>query len=358
MSYDLSVWSIEPCADAASHRCEGKGWALNVSPSEPVLEEDVDEGVFSLLPGIGYLTVLNLEGARTSTGESALARAAKAIATAARGIIHDPQDDSATLPSGVKRWVPPPREEQVSQLAMSWWMEHALLDRAALDRLFAVLETYLPEAMPRRYGEYEPPAHVLAKTGRDHLLDFLVEHDARVVMYPQAPVADVFIHTDREAGWLVHAGRRAFRCHQFKVTIDQRALAQAGWATALIRAWRAISLELQPFYGDVRTTGGHIVSQNGRWGSNASTESHPIGAWWFAGLPPRLGHAAVFGRAYERAWPQLAKHGEREGDLRFCSSDDWHTDADVADTLGGVPVHHQLDPKGTQYPAAFPFPDT
>ena len=50
-------------------------------------------------------TVLNLEGVRTPTGETALARAAKAIATAARGIIHDPQADSATLPSGVKRWV-------------------------------------------------------------------------------------------------------------------------------------------------------------------------------------------------------------------------------------------------------------
>lgn len=358
MSYDLNVWSIGPCADAATHRGEGKGWVLNVSPSEPVMEEDIDAGVFSLLPGIGYLTVLNLEGVRTPTGETALARAAKAIATAARGIIHDPQADSATLPSGVKRWVTPPPEERVARLEMSWWMEHALLDRSALARLFAVLETHLPEAMPRRYGEYEPPAHVLAQTGRDHLLDFLVEHGAEIVMYPQAPIAGVHLHTDRRSGWLVHAGRRAFRCHQFKVTADQRALAQPGWATALMRAWRAISLELQPFYGDVRTTSGHVVSRNGRWWSDASTESHPIRAWWFAGLPPRLGHAAVFGDVYTRAWPQLAEHGEREGDLQFCSTDDWRTALDVADALGGVPAGHQLDPKGTQYPAAFPFPDT
>lgn len=356
MSYDLTVWSIEPCADAAAHGREGKGWVLNISPSEPVMAEDVDEGVFPLLPGIRYMTVLNLEGKRTRTGEAALARAARAIASAGHGVIHDPQQDRATLPNGVKRWLPPPRDEQVPQLELSWWTEHALLDRAALDRLFAVLETHLPEAMPRRYGEYEPPVHVLAKTGRAHLLDFLVEHDSQIVMYPHAPIAGVYLHTDRQAGWLVHAGQRRFRCHRFTLKVDRRALDQPGWATALTRAWRAISAELRPFYGDVRTTRGHILSQNGRWWSNASTEAHPIRAWWFAGLPPRLGHAAVFGSAYARAWPQLAKHGERAGDLWFLSTDAWRADADVADALGGVPARLQLDPDGVRYPTAFPFP--
>jgi hypothetical protein len=362
MSYDLRIWSIEPCVDVERHRRAGKGWLIDVGASDPVMTEDIDDDVLPLLPGVRYLTHLHLEGERTRPALAALHRAARALATASKGAIEDPQDDSVTLPSGLKRWLPPTRgTAPVALLELSWWLDRSLLDRRVLDRVLDVVERHLPEAMPRRYGPYEPPAHVLAQTGRAHLLDFLVASESTgPVLYPHPPVAHVSLTTHRAPCWIDHGARRTFRCHRFTIAIERAVLDLPGWPTGLDRAWRALSAELRPFYGDVRTTHGHVRSKNGRWWTTGSTEAHPIRAWWFGGVPARMGHAAVVGEPYLGAWPELEGHGERVGGLRFLSTPDWRLAIDIADAVGGVPDRHRLDESASypeRYPPAFPFPD-
>ncbi|MGC2029045.1 MAG: hypothetical protein WA642_03430 [Steroidobacteraceae bacterium] len=66
-----------------------------------VLPEDVPETVARTLPGIAYLTELNLSPIDApETARKFLSRSAAAIAKTMHGVILDPQADQVTLPLG------------------------------------------------------------------------------------------------------------------------------------------------------------------------------------------------------------------------------------------------------------------
>jgi hypothetical protein len=387
MSYDISIWCVEPFVEPSllpdanswvvrdGHwSVEGRGWILNLGPSDVVLPEDIPEEVAPVLPGIQHVVHLTLEPIHASeTGFKILRKTAKAIAKAARGAVLDPQADSVELPPGTKRYVQAKRERQVRVpiLEMSWWFEHAsLLDRANLQCLLDTFGTYIPEALPRRYGLYEPPQHELEKQGRDHLLSFLAKHlTESVVWYAKAPVAYVFINIRPESGWQRLGAKNEYRCNRLSLEIDAAALQQPGWQTALLRAWRAISTQLNPFYGDVRTLQGYFRSGRG-FSSDGASEPHPTKSWWWKGIPPRLGHAVVVGEAYSKLWPQFRASSEVDRGLQFVATPDWRTDEDATTLVGEVPkqlamefMPHQASAPGggrwtaypDAYPAIFPF---
>jgi hypothetical protein len=387
MSYDISVWCLEPFRDPSalpnagswtvreSHwSIEGKGWILNSGPSDIVLPEDIPEDVVPVLPGIQHVVHLTLEPIDApEAGFKALRKAAKTIAKASRGVVLDPQAGSVELPGGVNRYVPPKREKEsrVAILEMSWWFEHAsLLERAELENFLETLSTYLPEAMPRRYGLYEPPQHELEKTGRDHLLSFLTDHlTESVVWYATAPVAYVFISIGPDSGWQRVGAKTEFRCNRISIELDTAALDQPGWQTGLLRAWRALSKRLNPFYGDVRTLQGYFRSGTG-FSSDGASEPEPTKSWWWKGIPQRLGHAVVLGEPYSQLWPEFCASAEVDGGLHFAATTDWRTDEDVTRIVGEVPgqlaiefMPHQANAPGGGrwtvypeiYPAIFPF---
>jgi len=374
VSYDLRVWCVNaPEPSAVDAVTEGKGWIVNVAAST-CLAEDVPEEVSEKLPGIQHLVEVTLEPIHApKVGKTAAWKAARAIAKAARGVIEDPQEDAIELPSGVKRYTPAKRESgaRVAVVGMSWWFDHSrLFEPGAIESFLDVLQRALPEAMPRRYGLYEPPQHELAATGREHLVGFLREHLTEgVVWYAHRPVLHVFMNVVRAPGWSPFGGKPTFRCNRISIEIDAAVLDQPGWEEGLRRAWHAISHELCPFFGDVRTLHGHIARGRSFW-SDGETECHPVRSWFWRGIPLRLGHAAVVGEPYVAAWPELVSHAQLADGLAYVSTADWRSDADATDLLGGVPARlaigfmprkktlpggGRMDEWYEQYPPLFPF---
>ena len=190
MSYDLQVWSVratdlsdvlpEPekwTTQAGSWVHERRAWQLNVARSVNVLPEDLPEEVARSLPGIAYLTELNLSPIDAAeVALKFLSRAGAAIAKATHGVIFDPQSDQVTLPSGIKRFAAAGASENASVVSLSWWFVEGPIVRGEFDSLIDVLEAELPEGLPKRYGSFEPPQHVYAETGREHLIQFLTEN--------------------------------------------------------------------------------------------------------------------------------------------------------------------------------------
>ena len=371
MSYDLRVWCVHrpepPSGDVAA---AGRGWQVMVDTSA-CLAEDVPDAVGEQLPGIQHLVEIGLEPIHApKAGLTAAWKIARAIAASAHGVIEDPQEDALELPSKVKRFAPVRHDakERVALLELSWWFDHErLFEPGAVERFLDVLQRVLPEAMPRRYGRHEPPAHQLAATGRDHFVELLTAHlDETVVWYAHRPVLGVSKAIAHPPGWITFAGKPTFRCNRIAITVEATALEQPGWQVALQRAWRAISHELRPFFGDVRTLRGHLGG--GRY-SDGETEDHPIKSWWWHGVPTRLGHAAVIGAPYLAVWPQVAAGAALDDGLAFVSTSDWRSDGDAADLVGGVPPGLAvgfMPYKGTRYggtttihyedyPTVFPF---
>jgi hypothetical protein len=374
MSYDLQVWSVQPpglpaclpdavrwlqAGDAWSYR--RRAWQVVLNPPDRALPEDVPDAVAAALPGIAWLTELNLEpiGA-PEPGHKLLARAGLGIAKAAHGVVLDPQQDTVATPTGVKRWVSPGADEQAAVIALTWWcVEGPLARGTGFGELLEVLAATLPEALPRRYGLYEPPQHTYAETGRAHLLEFLDEHARGIgtVLYPHPPFASLSLEVPEEIG----GSPKGFRSGRMEIQMDVAALRQPGWPAALSRAWRLVGRAVRPFYGDVRTLRGFRRSR-GRYWFGGGTEQHPVCSWWWAGLPQGPVHAAVIGEPYLSLWPAFANAAECEDGLAFVTTDDWLSEEDAFRLTGPAPAgagqiasEARGRPSAREYPPVWPF---
>ena len=380
MSYDLTIWTVNPFdgtptlpdadgwtpANGGWSRT-GKGWLVNVGSSQAVLPEDIPPNVNAALPGLRFLTELSLEPIDApKAGLALLRKVAGAIARQARGVVFDPQEDTIEMSPGVKRFAAAPREQRTALLSFSWWFAHdTLTRREGIDRLLHTLETEVPETLPRRYGDHEPPQFEYEKTGRDHFLGYLEQNaEQLVVWYPRRPVVDVHRSVRSPAQWQRLGKGDQYRCQCLNIDVERCALTQPGWPTALRRLWRRVSGELLPFYGEVRALRGYR-SSGARVGVDGDTERNPTRSWWWKGIPSRVGHALVIGPPYVELWPEVFERGSRDGSLRFVETADWASDEDAADLVGGVPsrlasVDQPMIAPFTWpepvYPPVFPFP--
>lgn len=343
MSYDLQVWSVRPFnADAfpdpemwhkgtAAWTHARKSWQIVVSAPDHVEPEDIPEEINKLLPGIEWLTSLNLEGRATSEAFRLARSAAADIARSSYGAVLDQQDGSIRLPSGIKRLMSRRSKEAFDGVAMSWWfLDSPIETRGGREQLVTLFERVLPELLPKRYGGHEPPQHLYAQTGKEHFLTFLDENlHLIVVWYPHRPVVSVFLHLARPAG----AHKLGFRTNRLEIVVEKDALAEPGWSTSLKRLWKETSILIRPIYGDVRILRGF------KWmGATISGgQEHPIKSWWWAGIPEKLGNAVVLGDVYQKLWPALVAASQTSDGLVFSSLDDWSTEGDLSDKVGKPP---------------------
>ncbi len=382
MSYDLQLWTSvsvarEALPDAPSWEVQadtwvwrGKGWQIVVHPNQAVEPDDVPDQVMPLLPGIARLTALHLEpGSAPQKAHSLLARAAKALCRPG-GVLVDPQTDEVSTASGGRKYLAPAdREDTFSILLLSWWFtESPLQERPGVGALLDLMSRLLPEALPRRYGLYEPPQYKYEDQGHDHFVQLIeAERGGMVVWYPKRPVRGVDFQCDRN--WGEH--RLGFRSNHFAISIEADALADPGWHLAIRRFWRAASELIRPFYGDVRTMSGYSGRGSTLW-TRRETQRHPIKSWWWKGIPSCLGHAVVLGSPYIGLWPAFSTVAEQAAGLAFLTADQWTPATDVTARVGGVPqemMQPQFAPvSGTweeveranelerrTYPIVFPF---
>jgi hypothetical protein len=340
----------------------GAGWQIVINASDKVLPEDVEEEVSALVPGIAYLTELNLEGKRTIQALKLLQSTAKEIAKHAHGVVVDPQSDRVTTPAGVTRFIPPKKEKTFSIVTMSWWFLNGVMLKSAGRRSFlSLLERLLPEALPKRYGAYEPPQYLFAKTGMNHLERFMARHlDDAMAWYPNRPVTGVRVSCPRPLG----GGEDGFRTHLVEVEVESAVLAQPGWAEHLRLFWRQMTFLLRPIYGDVRTEGGYSYSGGTVYQDIkvALQEQYPFTtrSWFWRGAPRKLGHAVVLGKEYLRLWPGFVRKATMENGFAFASASTWSDKTDLSKIIGPAPKAITLLPgEGTgpkqKYPPVWPF---
>ncbi len=286
-----------------------------------MLREDTPLDVASTLPGIRYFTELNLQPFDASnTAKKTLFKIASAVAKASHGLVYDPQTDELITPRGVKRFIPQARDERFSIIELGFWfLNGQIFTRDGIEGFLHLCETLLPEALPRRYGLYEPPQYVLADHGREHLLTFLYENlDDSPVLYTTRPVLGLGFSCTKERfhPW------NGFRSNRVSIAIEVSVIQQPGWQEQLGHFWATGCRNLSPFYSDVRTLKGY-VRMGGTYGVDHKSEEHPIRSCFWRGVPSELGHAIAIGEPYIDLWPQASMEGERHGDLTVLNTGRW-----------------------------------
>lgn len=353
MSWDLKIWSIHKAKfpeslsgekhwdlESGNAYLRKNEWQIVVNNSLKVEDEDINNEVLPLLPGISYLTELNLEPiSAPESGKNLLLKIAKSIAKDVVGIIEDPQTNNLIAPSGIKRFIPPKRErdERFSILEMTWWFgDNPLAHKEIIYNVINYFESRLPEALPKRYGGYEPPQHKYIETGNEHLKKYLVDHMyENVVWYPTKPVVGVHLSLVKEWGFFDRRGKKHFGANNFSIEIDASVLNQAGWKELLEKIFKDISLILNPFYGEARILRNKIYG-GGTYFVDEKSEESPITGMW-TGIPQKLGKAIVVGEPYLIYLPKLKQKGKMMGNFCFLSTDDWSSERSVNNIIGNVP---------------------
>jgi hypothetical protein len=367
MSYHLQIWSVHPADRLALKGSEqwddapigwtrsSKGWQITVSRSDRVVPEDIPDDVAPMLPGIQFLTGVNLEG--SSTARRIALSVATALARNCHGVLIDQEKGTAKMPSGVTRLLPPGGQPEIfSTITFSWWfLDSPFLTRPGRDRFLRMLARDFSECLPRRYGPHAPPQYTYTDENRSHFLDVLEEcpPGTSIRWYARWPVVHVYLGLPESTG----GTPKGFRSNYLTIEVETAVLGQPGWNNQLRRFWIDASRLIRPFYGDIRILGGR-VRRGTRYCATGDTEQHPISAWWWRGIPTPLGMAVVLGAEYQELWPQMVARARVDDGLAFVTTESWKSEGDLADTM---PVPEELaakpQPMGTPkaYPIVWPF---
>lgn len=357
-----------------SYLFEAKNWQIAMSTSG-VEDEDIPDEIMARLIGIKYLTTITLEPiSAPKAAHVILRKICKSISKNAIGIIEDQQIDSLILPPGAKKYTAPVREksDRFTLLEFSWWFENDLMrTREGLAHFLHLLERYLPEALPRRYGLYEPPSFKYVEMGSAHFIEQCLEQIDRggLVCYPTRPVTGLHFAINAKSGFVNIGGQRRYKSSCIRISLDAAVLDLPDWRNRIIKVWEELSLAIQPFFGDVRLLKNFIYAKNTFY-VDRQTENHPIKSWWWKGLPDQLGQAFVIGNPYVDLWPDIKSRGLRRGSLYFLSTKDWRDMEDASGIIGKTPeslveisndertpYQSPLSQRAYQYPSQFPFID-
>src|ERR1700752_2420481 len=177
MSYDLEVFAPQ-CADDAQFRdlvvqrgqlsvdtatissvtvVRGarRRYSFTVDGPDRVEPEDVPTDVVNVVLGTRFLYSITLAGAAPSEIPHAV-RFARRLAQVLDGAVIDQQTDEVWSRSHSRTIQKPQKESRVATVNVNWSCGREELDPDAARLFVATAEQLLPEALARRFGEYEP----------------------------------------------------------------------------------------------------------------------------------------------------------------------------------------------------------
>ena len=279
--------------------------AFTVDGPHHVEAEDLPELLAATVLSPRYLVEISCPAAATS-GDRALAKKiAKQLAVDLRGAVYDPQPDALVWPKKRRRdYAAPSGKQRIRLVTLVWYVRHGQAELVV--DLLRSLRAACPEALPRRYGDYEPLQHRMTPDDDAHFVAFwrkLEARETRKMFFwkAQSPCfgGGASFPDQREnypSGQPVGIPG-ATRCTRIDMDFDGRALhGDARWSSAVANLLRAVAKRLGAFYaaGYVRRD---VIAKRSLWFDD-ETETLAIPFSDFTGLPAKPTWLAWFGPCY------------------------------------------------------------
>jgi hypothetical protein len=235
------------------------------------------------------------------------------------GAAFDPQEDALVWPIGRPKRVASRRAEEVTSLVTLEWFLPTSGWRRAPETLLRVIRRHCPEALPTRFGRWEPLQHRFDPADPDAFVNFVLDEDDGDGFWfasrPSfggswaAPHADRFVRPEDERLRIARVG----------VDFDGGVLEKdPRWREAVVDLFAAGAVELGAFFGAAQLEPGWTVTANNRLVSTMETMMHRgehilRGRLW-QGLPPVPVWLSWFGRRYrELVAPHLTDEALASG---------------------------------------------
>ncbi|MDQ0896055.1 hypothetical protein [Agromyces ramosus] len=322
MSYDLAVYaarasSVEELRDLVAQgsglqvdeatvrtltivRGVRRRYSFTVDGPDAVDFEDIPAEVAAAVLGVRWLYSISVEGTTESEVLHAV-RFARRLAQALNGAVVDQQTDEVWSRSQSRKVQKPQRESRVSTVDVAWYCLREDLATDAAVLFVDAARRFLPEALPRRFGEYEPFQGKLVEAGLDGFTKAWADATSMLFTAGSGPCI----------GGHLSAGPSAQfpdRFWSISLTFHAEPIREVGWQEALRALFVTLADELPAFYASAEVTEGHIWTGRSLW-SDSETEwgISPVryrDGW--TGLPPKPTWWTWLGRPfmeYHSAFP-------------------------------------------------------
>jgi hypothetical protein len=305
---------------------QGRDWVAFAFDPSPMSWEDAPPAAVALRAGIAWHVEVAVEG--SDKGLSKVMRAIRAIAKAGSGVIAD--EDNVWVPGSSRRsrWSAPisPLTSETEWLTIAWWtIDPATRTKDGAAAFADTLWRLLPEAMPVRWGEFEPFQFSLETDGQSGLARFMYSHrDDFLATKVRPPFAELNVHGPGPRSY-PHPQPHAMRI--ISIEAGGSVLRHAGWGRQLAIAFSALSLVVHPFYAEARLDP-RVIWHHGQ---RRMADVPPTSTYYWYGFPRTPPMAMVVGPPYTSYWYDGG--GTSITDMMLYSSDSWPDPPS-----GGVPV--------------------
>jgi hypothetical protein len=300
VSYDINIWSRKRI-EIDQEEIVIDEYMLTVDKSVVVENEDIPIDVMLSLSEIKYLTSFYLQPfTNDKTVIDKVTRYVKKLAKEFDGVVENPQlKNGVLLVNKRKTFTRATRDAE--KVSICWYMDCQQSLSNQLADFIELLEKYFPQALPRRYGSFEPPQFKYSETGKEHLIRFLNDEHSPVI-YCTKPItyiflSDAYIENQRFA-------REDYRCNKIEIELLKEAYLEPNWQFAIKRLFKEVGRLFKPFYAEI-----------------IDEEESLVCSWWWKGIPEKKGNPIIIGEPYSTLLGKLPKENELETGLYYFESD-------------------------------------
>lgn len=312
MSYDLQVFSEQALSTEALRRliteaglavdaagemtdsltvvrgARGR-YCFTLGRPVPVEAEDVPEEVSAVSLAPSYLYELMVEGSSDTEIPHAV-RFARRLAQASGGVFLDQQTDGVWA-RGKLRTAPPVPRGTIDIVQAHWYVRPDGAGAHAASGWLDLARRYLPEALPRRFGTYEPLSMKLDVEGPDSFIAATTVEGSSDTVYFKASAPCIEGH--------IAPASSAPRVSSHSLSVHRAALDDSRWRAALHRLFVGFAIETDALFACAEVQRGVGWSGRGTWfGADAERTAYLAAGGRWAGPPPYPVWWAWFGADY------------------------------------------------------------
>ncbi|SNT60304.1 hypothetical protein SAMN05421812_11262 [Asanoa hainanensis] len=315
MSYDITIAAHRALTvELVESWAAARSWVVTREPDHLVLEsgraqlevwgpdpaeaDDFEEALAAACLAPRWMVQVSTAATAPKAAIAQLRSLARHLAEQTDGAAFDPRQDGLIWPRGVRKATVPAGERETSMLTLDWFVAPSRWAQTA-GGLVDLLARFCPEALPTRYGEWEPLPHRFERG-----------QFTRAVHGPK-----VFWRSTRPCfgGWAYGPGDGAFPVGRITLTFDGGLVrADDRWREGVVDLFTTGAERFGAFFAAAQDEPGYTVSRNRPWQTDSmqSGEYFLRGTDW-QGLPPVPMWLSWYGGPYATlVSPGLVRLGE------------------------------------------------
>lgn len=304
MSFDLQVVSrLKPLPKHFEDFGSPQDNCFTIDGPFEVEIDDLEEKVIASVLDPQWLTQISVPAAASKLDLKIAKQLAKHIAETCSGAVYDPQLDKVVWPRwSHRRFVAPAQQERIRLVGLDWYLPAAQSSPDTAKLLLQTLRKICPEALPSRFGTFEPLQHRIDPEGESFVNVWeevsSVEYGDMFFWKTKRPFFDGYVSFPDKREPRIIGEKRAIH---LALSIDGRALdAEPAWCETVVKLFVELARKLRAFYG-LGYVQRNIIAGRTIWFDGKGEGSPTLPGRGWLGLPPAPVWLAWFGAGYRNA---------------------------------------------------------